>query len=142
MEIPATKESQPIEKAGYPDALVDTLKSEDIYILNEKIPFATRLITKLAPKVGAKVVLEPEFGYVGQILYSNGKKMLFRRNNFNLNALGSVEIAKDKGYAKFFLQQNGYSTPKGQTFFSEKRNEHLKLKRTIDDGYDYIVEQL
>lgn len=79
---------------------------------------------------------------MGQILYANGKKILFRTNNFNLNALGSVEIAKDKGYTKFFLQHHGYSIPKGQTFFSEKRNEHLKLKRTIDDGYTYIVEQL
>ncbi|GHV21261.1 hypothetical protein FACS189428_1380 [Clostridia bacterium] len=113
-----------------------------MYVQNEKLPFASKLLIKLAPQIGAKVVLEPEFGYVGQIIYPNGKKILFRTANFNLNPLGSVEIAKDKGYAKFFLQQNGYATPKGQTFFSDKRNEHLKVKRTIDDGYDYIMEHL
>jgi hypothetical protein len=61
METLLTRNHQPIEMVKYSDPLVDTLESTDIYIQNEKIPFATRLITKLAPKIGAQVILEPEF---------------------------------------------------------------------------------
>lgn len=106
-------------------------------VLNDKLPFASKMLCKLAPQIGVEIILEPEYWYVGQIWYPNWKKVLFKTNNFNLNALGSVEIAKDKWYAKYFLQQHWYSTPKWQTFFSDKWNEHLKLKRTIGDWYIY-----
>lgn len=104
---------------------------------NGTLPFPSRLLCKLAPQIGATIILEPEYWYVGQIKYPNWKIVLFKNNNFNVNTLGSVEIAKDKWYAKYFLQQHWYSTPKGQTFFSDKWNENLTLKRTIDDWYIY-----
>lgn len=64
--------------------------------LPNKIPFASRLIAEVAPEIGASVWLEPEYGFVGEISFSNGKKHLFRNTNFNVNPLGSVEIARDK----------------------------------------------
>ncbi len=74
-------------------------------ILPNKIPFASRLIAEVAPEIGANVWIEPEYGFVGEITFSNGKKHLFRNTNFNVNPLGAVEIARDKGYASIFLKR-------------------------------------
>jgi D-alanine-D-alanine ligase-like ATP-grasp enzyme len=109
-------------------------------VLQDKFPFAPKLLFKLAPKIWAKVILEQEYWYIWQIIYQNWKKVFFKNTNFDLNPLCSVEIAKDKWYAKYFLQQNWYSVPKWQTFFSDERNKHLEIKRNIDDWYKYIIE--
>jgi D-alanine-D-alanine ligase-like ATP-grasp enzyme len=102
-----------------------------------KNSFVSEIICRVAPRIGATVLMEPEYGFVGEITFKNGKKVLFRDRNFNINPLASSEIARDKGYADFFLQLYGYKTIEGQTFFSESRNERIKIKRTIHDGFDY-----
>lgn len=100
-----------------------------------KTPFVTEILKRIAPLIGAELLIEPEYGFVGQVTFKNGKKMLFRGSNFNVNRLGSVEIARDKGYSSFFLETFGYKTPEGQTFFSEKLCRSLLIKRNIDDGF-------
>jgi D-alanine-D-alanine ligase-like ATP-grasp enzyme len=100
-----------------------------------RTPFVTELLKKLAPRIGATLLIEPEYEYVGQITFKNGIKALFRGTNFNVNRLGSVEIARDKGYTSFFLKSFGYNVPEGQTFFSDKLNAHLEIKRDIHDGF-------
>lgn len=99
--------------------------------------FVTEILRKLAPKLGATLLIEPEFEYTGLITFANGKRVFYRNTRFNINPLGSVEVAKDKNYASFFLKKFGYNVPEGQSFFSEELNEHLETKRTIDDGFDY-----
>ncbi len=106
----------------------------------ERKTFVSEIIERIAPKIGAKVLLEPEYGYVGQITFQNGKKVLFRDRNFNINPLGSSEISRDKKYSDFFLKHFGYYTSEGQSFFSDKLNERIKPKRTIDDGYKYACK--
>jgi D-alanine-D-alanine ligase-like ATP-grasp enzyme len=105
-----------------------------------KTPFVTEILKKIAPEIGAELLIEPEYGFVGQVTFRSGKKMLFRGSNFNVNRLGSVEIARDKGYSSFFLRTFGYKTPEGQTFFSEKLCRNLVIKRTIDDGLTYAQQ--
>jgi D-alanine-D-alanine ligase-like ATP-grasp enzyme len=100
-------------------------------------PFVTDIIQRVAPKIGARVMVEPEYGFVGLITFKSGKRVLFRDRNFNINPLGSSEIARDKGYSEFFLKQFGYRTPEGQTCFSERLNERLATRRTVDDGFDF-----
>jgi predicted 2-oxoglutarate/Fe(II)-dependent dioxygenase YbiX len=68
-----------------------------------KTPFVTEIPKKIAPEIGAELLIEPEYGFVGQVTFKSGKKMLFRGSNFNVNRLGSVEIAQDKRYASFFF---------------------------------------
>lgn len=99
--------------------------------------FVAEIICRVAPRIGAHALMEPEYGFVGLITFRNGKRVLFRDRNFNINPLASAEIAKDKGYADFFLKHYGYHTSEGQTFFSEERNRRIKIKRTIDDGFAY-----
>lgn len=77
------------------------------------------LFTKLAPRIGAKVLLEPEWGIVGQITFKNGKRSYFRYNSIDLNTLGASEISKDKDYAAFFMRQMGYPAVRGKAFYSD-----------------------
>jgi D-alanine-D-alanine ligase-like ATP-grasp enzyme len=108
-------------------------------IMNDSKPknFVTEILKRLTPKIGATLLLEPEFEYTGLITFASGKRVFYRNTRFNINPLGSVEVAKDKNYASFFLKQFGYQVPEGQTFFSEQWNEQMHIKRNIDDGYEY-----
>jgi len=99
--------------------------------------FVAQLIKRIAPRIGVKVLLEPEYGFVGLIQFKNGKKVLFRDRNFNINPQGSSEISRDKSYATFFLKHFGYSTPEGKTFFNDAMNARIRIKRTINDGFRY-----
>lgn len=82
------------------------------------IPFLVKTLQKIAPKIGAKVLVEPKWGIVCQIKFKNGKKRYVRYNCIDLNSLGASEIAKDKDYANFFLRNMGYPTIKGKAFYS------------------------
>lgn len=103
-------------------------------------PFVTRILKRIAPKIGAKLIVEPEYEFVGLIIFSNGRKTFFNNTSFNINPLGSVGIAKDKGYSSFFLNQMGYRTAEGKTFFSAELNENVKIQRSIHDGFEYAKE--
>ena len=98
------------------------------------------IIKEIAPRIGARALIEPEYGFVGLVQFKNGKKILFKDRNFNINPQGSSEIARDKAYASFFLKHFGYSVPGGKTFFSTRMNERIRIKRTIDDGFRYAKE--
>lgn len=82
--------------------------------------------------MGAKLLIEPDYQFVGQIIFKNGKKTFFRNTNFNINHLGSVEIARDKDYSKFFLKKFGYKVCEGRTFFGDKLNENLQKEKRRD----------
>ncbi len=98
-------------------------------------PFVTERIVKLSKKIKAKVMLEPEYEFAGHITFANGKTTIFRDTSFNINALGSVQIAKDKGYSSYFLNKFGFKVPQWQTVFSKKLNENIRIKRNENDGY-------
>lgn len=77
------------------------------------------LFKKLAPRIGAQVIIEPKWGIAGQIIFKNGRKRYFRYSSLDLNTLGASEISKDKDYANFFMKKMGYPTITGDTFFSD-----------------------
>jgi D-alanine-D-alanine ligase-like ATP-grasp enzyme len=82
-------------------------------------PLLGQVLSRIAPRIGAKVTLEPKWKIVGQVIFRNGKKRYFRYSSLDLNPLGASEIAKDKDYANFFMRKLGYPTIAGQTFFSD-----------------------
>jgi D-alanine-D-alanine ligase-like ATP-grasp enzyme len=104
-------------------------------------PFASRLISKIAPSLGITVELEPEFGFVGELIFPDGRRHLFRNTNFNLNPAGSTEIAKDKQYTSYFLKKSGFNVPASKAFFSGHLNAYLsdKSRRTIIDAAEYAL---
>ena len=96
-----------------------------------------KLLEKLAPKVGARVVLEPKWKIAGQIQFPNGQKRYFRYNTLDLNPVGASDIAKDKDYANFFLARMGYPTIAGKTFFRKDFARALGSRQDIDAGFRY-----
>lgn len=112
------------------------------------MPYLTGLIQKLAPKIGARFVIEPEWGIAGQIIYKNGVVRSLRYLSLDLNHIASSDIAKDKDYAKFFMKRAGYPVAQGQTIFSDtwakqmhsKRSSNYAPKYAKTLGYPVIVK--
>jgi D-alanine-D-alanine ligase-like ATP-grasp enzyme len=105
-----------------------------------KTPFITSIVEKVAEEIGAVVVVEPEYRYVGYIKFKNGNRTFFRNYRFNINYHASAEIIKDKDYTKFFLKEFGYKTTEGKTFFSERFCQAINSNRDINVGFDYAQE--
>jgi len=101
-----------------------------------------RLLEKIAPKVGAKVFIEPEWGVVGQITFpgragKGGRKRYFRYNTLDLNPVGASDVAKDKDYADFFMKHMGYAVVPSRAFFSKEWSEQLGSRENIDAAYRF-----
>jgi glutathione synthase/RimK-type ligase-like ATP-grasp enzyme len=114
----------------------------------------TRLLMEMfargeLPNVQA-IDIEPVYGYAGRIVYRNGAVRLFRRTNTGINNHGASEIAKDKGYSKYFLAQLGYQTPPGQVFLlpeylariDQNDRFHDISHAQIAHIYDYITSTI
>src|SRR3989344_9531932 len=101
------------------------------------LPYLTNLIKRLAPKVGARVVVEPEWGIAGQIIYKNGVVRSLRMYSLDLNHIASADIAKDKDYAKFFMKKRGCPVAEGQTFFEDAWAETIGSKRRTKEAQAY-----
>lgn len=104
---------------------------------NSKLPYLTKLIKTLAPKVGARVFVEPEWGITAQVVYNNGVVRSIRMYSLDLNHIASADIAKDKHYAKFFMQKHGYPVAEGQTVFSDAWADAVKSNRKIPYAIKY-----
>src|ERR1700733_5551074 len=100
-------------------------------------PLLGTLFQKIAPRIGASVLMEPEWGVVGQITFKNGRKRYFRYTSIDLNPMGASEIAKDKDYANFFMKRMGYPiVPGSKTFFSDDWGKAIRSpERNIDAAY-------
>ena len=96
-----------------------------------------RILKRIAPKIGAKVYLEPQWNVVGQIVFKNGRKRYFRFSSLDLNPLGASEISKDKDFATYFMKRMGYRTIPGYSFFSDDWCEAIGSKQNIHAGYQY-----
>ncbi len=95
------------------------------------LPYLTKLIKRLGPKVGAKVVVEPEWGIAAQIIYKNGIVRSLRMYSLDLNTIASSDIAKDKDYAKFFMKKRGYPVAPSFTILSDKWAKAIGSNRTL-----------
>ena len=101
------------------------------------LPYLTKLVKKLAPRVGARIVIEPEWGIAGQIIYPNGVVRSIRMYALDLNHIASSDIARDKDYAKFFMRKRCYPVAPGKTIFKDTWAKAVKSKRTIFYGINY-----
>jgi len=103
-------------------------------------PLLGQVLSKIAHKIGARVVLEPKWKIVGQVVFRGGKRRYFRYSSLDLNPLGASEIAKDKDYANFFMKRLGYPTITGMTFFSDAWGKAIGMpQRTKEAAYRYAV---
>jgi len=95
------------------------------------LPYLTNLIKKLVPKVGAKAIIEPEWGIAAQIIYKSGIVRSLRMYSLDLNHIASADIARDKDYAKFFISKRGYPVAEGKTIFRKDWAKLVKSNRTV-----------
>jgi D-alanine-D-alanine ligase-like ATP-grasp enzyme len=95
------------------------------------------LLKKIGKKEKINIDIESHWGCVGSITKNNGTKTYFRGTSFDLNGLGSTKIAKDKGYAAYFLKQAGYNVIGGETFYSYDFAKALKNKNNPNSAYYY-----
>ncbi len=111
------------------------LKRHESHVLGE-------ILKVIAPKIGAVVLLEPEWQIAGQVTFKSGKRTYFRYNTLDLNPVGASDIAVDKDYASFFMKSMGYSVvPGSKTFFSDEWAETIGSQdRKIDDAYQYACD--
>ncbi len=102
-------------------------------------PILGQVLKKIAPLIGAKVLIEPRWQVVGQITFKNGKRCYFRGSCIDLNPLGASEIAKDKDYANMFMKKMGYRTVSGsRTFFARSFASKIGLRnRDVNGAYHY-----
>ena len=102
-------------------------------------PLLGHVLQKIAPRIGATVIIEPRWKIVGQIIYKSGRKRYFRYSSLDLNPLGASEIAKDKDYANFFMKRMGYPViPGSKTFYSNEWAKAIqKTGRDIEAAYRY-----
>lgn len=96
-----------------------------------------RTLKKIAPKIGAKVILEPKWGRVGQIIFDSGRKRYFRSSTLDLNRMGASDIARDKDYAKFFMRRMGYPVIPGKAFCTEKWAAQIHSRESMAAAYAY-----
>ncbi|MEN9920593.1 MAG: hypothetical protein RL538_486 [Candidatus Parcubacteria bacterium] len=89
-------------------------KKKESYVLGP-------LLQRIAPTIGASVLMEPEWKIAGQITFKSGKRSYFRFNTLDINPMGSSEIARDKDYSFFFMKSLGYSVvPDSRAFYSKE----------------------
>lgn len=100
-------------------------------------PLLGKVLQKIASKIGATVTMEPKWNIVGQIAYKSGQKRYFRYSSLDINRLGSSEIAKDKGFATFFMKRMGYRVIPGKTFYSGNWAKAIGSRDNIDAAYHY-----
>lgn len=55
-------------------------------------PLLGQVLQEIAPRIGATVLLEPEWGIVGQITFRNGRKRYFRYSSIDLNSSRDTRI--------------------------------------------------
>ena len=107
--------------------------------MNKKmsVPILGELFTKLAPKIGAKVIIEPNWKIVGQIIFKNGRKRYWRYTSLDINTMGASEISKDKDYANLFMKKMGYPTIPGEAYYSKRWCKTIKSNRDINAAHSY-----
>lgn len=108
----------------------------------KELTILANMLRKIAPRIGAKVVLEPEWQIVGQINFKSGKRSYFRYNTVDLNSMGSSEIARDKDYSNFFMKKLGYPiVPGSKTFFSDSWAKAVGApEQNIEAGYMHALK--
>jgi D-alanine-D-alanine ligase-like ATP-grasp enzyme len=83
-------------------------------------PTLGQILKKIAPRIGARVEMEPTWNIVGQIVFKSGRKRYFRYNSLDLNMLGASLVSVDKDYANFFMKKMDYPiVPESRAFFSD-----------------------
>lgn len=113
---------------------------ECFYMKKSRASLIAKILQKMAPKIGAKFVLEPKWKKAGQIIFKNGRIRYLRYFSLDLNTLAASEIATDKDFSNFFLKRGKFPTIPGKTFFSNYWCKTIDSSEDINSAYRYAVK--
>lgn len=101
-----------------------------------------KILKEIAPAIGAKILVEPEWKMAGQIVFKNGNKSYFKFNSLDINPFGSANLAKDKDFSNFFMHKMGYKTiPKSKVFFTDSWAKTVsKPEQNIESAYNHALK--
>lgn len=92
--------------------------------IKKKESFMAEILLFSCEKVGAKLLMGPENGANGQILFSNkDKRVSFFNCCFDINQYGSSLIARNKGLTRVILEKEKIKFAKGK-YFSLNSDEY------------------
>ncbi|WP_181138406.1 RimK family alpha-L-glutamate ligase [Streptomyces sp. Ru73] len=74
-------------------------------------PFAYQVISRVAPKLGISLELEPWGLEAARLEFPNGRIAYFRHGNLDINPSGSADLARDKCACAHFLENAGIPVP-------------------------------
>lgn len=102
--------------------------------------FVADMMQRVVPMVGARVELEPAWGYAGRVVFSDGRVMHFLGYHLDANPLGAAAIATDKTYALHFLARAGLPIVEGEAFFSCQWARAIGSDRTPEAALRYAEQ--
>lgn len=91
-------------------------------------PLWVDILARLCATRGARLEVEPLYGYAGAITAADGRRFIFKGTNFDINGAGASALAKDKDYAARFLEAAGLPVPRSLLLHSPRRVAALALK--------------
>lgn len=96
-----------------------------------------KMMKMLGDEMRIQVEIEPVWQHFGCVTRTDGTKTYFRGAHFDLNGMGSMEVAVDKGFASHFLQQAGFNVIPGKTFYAPQFAESLLSGDSVDAAYQH-----
>ncbi|MBA5778624.1 ATP-dependent carboxylate-amine ligase [Stappia sp. F7233] len=89
------------------------------------------ILAGLAEARGARVHVEPVYGYAGYIEAADGRRHFFKGTNFDINGAGAASLAKDKDYAGRMLAEAGLPVPEAVLIHAPRRRYAMALKNPV-----------
>ncbi len=105
-----------------------------------KSSFVIPLFERYAKERGIRMLVEPNYRYVAQLIFPDGKRRYVSTHIDGVNGAGATEIARDKTYALYFLAQMGYDVPEGRAFFSHAYADYLGSNQRAQAAWEYAVK--
>lgn len=128
------------------------MSNPEIPEIKTHYPYVTRSVVRLfgmrALTNVESVDVEPKYGYVTRLNYTNGDHRVTYGNDLGLNTGSAQDLAKDKGHTKFILRQIGVNCPDGEEFLLPWWADSMRASRaqkdtailTTDDASSYIAD--
>jgi D-alanine-D-alanine ligase-like ATP-grasp enzyme len=104
-----------------------------------RTPITGQIFRKIAPKIGATILIEPNWRMAGQITFKDGRRSYFKYNTIDINSRGAADIADDKDFARFFMARMGYPTAPGRAFYSDRWCAQVGSRQDINAAYRHAA---
>lgn len=128
------------------------MKETRVPELKEHYPYVTRSLIRLFGKQAltnvASIDVEPRYGYVARLTYTDGSHRVTYGNDLGLNTGSAESLANDKGHTKFMLRTMDVECPMGEEFLLPWWKESIEKSQlargnedllSSDDAHDYVV---